>query len=250
LAEDDIGDGRANHHASVRSVFHDHRRALVYSSVLLLLTAGLLAVVGTEPADPVVQPIDDWWYEAMQRIRTPVATAAAEAFDVLGGVWVTLPLRVGVAIWLAFRRRWRALSAWVLTWALSEIVVTIAKVTFDRPRPPAPLVGVTGASFPSGHAAAAAATGVALVLVLLPAGPRRVKWEYLAVLLSFLMSLSRTYVNAHWFTDGLAGSLLGAGIAIGSAAVVSEVREITLRRKGHPRSLRAPWRSPRARGDP
>jgi membrane-associated phospholipid phosphatase len=170
----------------------------------------------------------------------------AKVLDLLGGVYVTTPIRIGVAVWLAVRRRWRAFATWLLAWALSEITVSMVKMWFDRPRPPGQLVPTSGSSFPSGHATAVAATAVALVLVLLPEGPMRRKWEASAVAVTFFMSLSRTYLNAHWFSDVLAGSLLGAGIAILSAGISTEVRDIAVRRHGR----RAPPRDPPGdRGD-
>ena len=136
-----------------------------------------------------------------------------------------------MAVWLAFRRRWRAFATWVITWAAAELILTAAKTFFHRGRPPLPLVDVVGFSFPSGHAVAGAATAVALVLVLLPAGPARRRWEFVAIGFAFVMALSRVYLNAHWFSDVVAGVLLGAGVALGSAGLVTEVREIALRRK-------------------
>jgi undecaprenyl-diphosphatase len=93
------------------------------------------------------------------------------------------------------------------------------------------VVDVVGFSFPSGHAVAGAATAVALVLVLLPSGPARRRWEFVAIGFAFVMALSRVYLNAHWFSDVVAGVLLGAGVALGSAGLVTEVRDIALRRK-------------------
>jgi len=223
-------------------VLADHRRAFVYSLVLLGATAALFVLVGLDPRLPVVQPVDDWWFGSAEAIRSTPALWIARAMDLAGGAYVTLPIRVGVAIWLLALHRWRKFSAWVLTWAASEIVVTFVKLTYDRPRPPGSLVSTSSSSFPSGHATAAAATAVALVLVLLPPGPRRRKWEALAVAFTFLMSLSRTYLQAHWLTDVLAGSLLGAGIAIGSAALITEVRDVALRRQA--RHWRETSRSP------
>lgn len=211
-------------------MLRDHRRALAYSAALLVATAVLFAIVGADPAHPLIQPFDDRWYAAMNDLRSPAATFVAKVLDLLGGVYVTLPIRIGVAVWLVVRRRWRAFATWVLTWALSEITVTMVKMSFDRPRPPGQLVPTSGSSFPSGHATAVAATAVALVLVLLPEGPRRRRWEALAIAATFFMSLSRTYLNAHWFSDVLAGSLLGAGIAILSAGIATEVRDILVRR--------------------
>jgi len=92
-------------------------------------------------------------------------------------------------------------------------------------------VDVVGFSFPSGHAVAGAAIAVALVLVLLPPGPTRRQWELAAAAFAFVMAFSRVYLLAHWFTDVLAGVLLGTGIALGCAAFVTEIRDIALRRR-------------------
>ena len=90
---------------------------------------------------------------------------------------------------------------------------------------------VLGYSFPSGHATAGAATAVALVLAFFPPGPRRRKWEWIAVGFAFLMAMSRVYLHAHWFSDVVAGVLLGSGIALGAAALSTEVATLALRRK-------------------
>jgi membrane-associated phospholipid phosphatase len=240
-------------------VLRDHRRALAYSAALLVATAVLFAMVGADPRNPLIQPLDDRWYAAMNDLRSSAATFVAKALDLLGGVYVTLPIRIGVAVWLIVRRRWRALATWVLAWALSEITVTMVKMWFDRPRPPGQLVPTSGSSFPSGHATAVAATAVALVLVLLPEGSKRRKWEASAIIITFFMSLSRPYLNAHWFSDVLAGSLLGAGIAILSAGISTEVRDIVVRRqerkappgdppRGPPAQPRVPDDQPRTPG--
>jgi membrane-associated phospholipid phosphatase len=39
------------------------------------------------------------------------------------------------------------------------------------------------------------------------------------------------YLNAHWLSDVVAGVLLGTGVALGSAAVATEVRDIAMRRR-------------------
>jgi undecaprenyl-diphosphatase len=180
---------------------------------------------------PFVGEFDLSVYHWMDDIRNGVLTLLARVLNVLGGGIVTIPLRVVVAVWLAFRKRWRAFATWVITWAAAELILTAAKAFFHRGRPPLPLVDVVGFSFPSGHAVAGAATAAALVLVLLPAGPARRRWEFVAIGFAFVMALSRVYLNAHWFSDVVAGVLLGAGVALGSAGLVTEVRDIALRRK-------------------
>jgi membrane-associated phospholipid phosphatase len=98
------------------------------------------------------------------------------------------------------------------------------KAAIDRPRPPGALIATSAASFPSGHAIATAVTAVGLVLVLAPPGPRRWRWEVYAVEFTAVMALSRVYLRAHWFSDTVAGALIGAGLALGWPALLMAVR--------------------------
>jgi membrane-associated phospholipid phosphatase len=216
----------------------NHRRALLYALALLVAMVAVFLVVGRHPGRPgttttlpFVGRFDQTVYDAMGHVRTSVLSWVAKALNVLGGGIVTIPLRIAVALFLVIRRRWRTLSAWVLTWILAEVMLTATKAWFARPRPPHPLVLTTGFSFPSGHAVAASATVVAIVLVALPAGSRRRKWELLTILFSFVMAMSRVYLSAHWFSDVVAGVLLGTGVALGSAALVTEIRNLIVRRR-------------------
>jgi membrane-associated phospholipid phosphatase len=79
-------------------------------------------------------------------------------------------------------------------------------------------------SFPSGHATAAAVTAMALVVVLLPPGPSRWRWEVRAALFVLLMGLSRTYLGAHWLSDAVAGTLFGTAVVLTSVVVVIGLR--------------------------
>ncbi|MBI3648582.1 MAG: phosphatase PAP2 family protein [Actinobacteria bacterium] len=142
-------------------------------------------------------------------------------------------MRGAASVVLAVRRRWHRFAAFVLTWVSSEVLLTAMKAYFHRGRPPGPLVAVRGYSFPSGHAVAGAAMAVALVLAFIPSGPRRRKWEWIAVAFSFVMAFSRVYLVAHWLSDVVAGVLLGAGIAIGSAALATEIWMLLGREQGH-----------------
>ncbi len=198
----------------------------------------VFAAVGRHPPPlapkttlPFVGEFDLSVFHWMDDVHNGVLTFLARFLNVLGGGMVTIPLRIIVAVWLAFRRRWRAFATWVITWAAAELILTAAKTFFHRGRPPQPLVDVVGFSFPSGHAVAGAATAVALVLVLLPAGPARRRWELAAIGFAFVMAMSRVYLNAHWFSDVVAGVLLGAGVALGTAGVVTEIRDVALRRR-------------------
>lgn len=208
----------------------NHRRAFRFSFGLLVSVVFLLVAVGRHAEDqaPLTNLVFIGEFDAMvlrwtDDVRNGVFTAICTALSVIGGGLVTIPLRFAVAAWLLFRRRFVAFSAFVLAWVASEALLTWLKIFFHRGRPPGALVTTTGFSFPSGHAVAGAALAVAIVLVAFPPGPERRKWERVAMAFTFVMALSRVYLAAHWFSDVVTGVVLGAGIAIGSAALVTEV---------------------------
>jgi membrane-associated phospholipid phosphatase len=212
-------------------VLTNHRRALAYAVGLAAATVVVFALVAFDSTLASVQTLDDAVYRRANDVRIGVVTVIARVLNVLGGGWVLIPLRIVVAAWLVVRRRWRAFSAWLLIWLVAELAIEVFKAWYDRPRPPGSLVETRGFSFPSGHAVATAATAIALVLVLLPPGHRRRHWEVYAVVFAFVMALSRVYLNAHWFTDVVGGTLLGATVALGVAGLVTEIRDVAVRRR-------------------
>jgi membrane-associated phospholipid phosphatase len=227
--------------AREQRVFLDHRRAFGWSLLLLGICIASLFVVGRHPPEAAprttvsfVGHFDTTVNTWMDDIRDSALTWISRSLDRIGGGIVTIPLRIAAVLLLVFRRRWRYAVAFVLTWAGSEIALTSLKAWFHRGRPPGTLVVTSGYSFPSGHAVAAAATAVALVLAFLPSGQRRRRWEVLAVTFVFVMACSRVYLSAHWLSDVVVGTLLGAGIAVLMAAGVTEIRDIWFRRQHVP----------------
>ena len=196
-------------------------RDVVVTAVVLALTAVAFAAVADHGILAHIQRADDWWLRLMTSGRLAPVTLIAKIFNVLGLVYVTLPVRLAIAGFLALRRRWWHLAAFAAAVVLSEILIGTLKGIYDRARPPGSLVATTGTSFPSGHAIAATVTVVAAVIALVPPGPRRVAWGTAAAGFSVLMALSRAYLGAHWLSDAIAGVLLGTACALLAALVVT-----------------------------
>jgi membrane-associated phospholipid phosphatase len=207
------------------------RHDAILTAVLAAVTAVVFAVAANRGALGHIQRIDNAWLRLMVSGRNPQFTAVAKVFNVLGLVYVTLPVRLAVIGYLAFRRRWWHLAAFAAAVVLSEILIGPVKGAYDRPRPPGPLVATSGASFPSGHAIAASVTVFAAVIALVPPGRRRIIWGAAAAVFAMLMAASRAYLAAHWLSDAIAGLLLGTTCALLAAVVVDQVQRAWRRRR-------------------
>lgn len=203
-------------HALVPSLGRD----VTVTVVAVVLTAAVFVAVAEHGALARIQHLDDAWLRIMISNRSGPVTAFAKFLNVLGLVYVTLPVRIVIAGFLALRRRWWHLTAFALAIAMSEILIGTLKGIYDRARPLGSLVATSGASFPSGHSIAASVTVVAAVIALVPPGRRRAVWGAAAVVFSILMALSRAYLGAHWLSDAVAGVLLGTSCALLAALAV------------------------------
>jgi membrane-associated phospholipid phosphatase len=176
--------------------------------------AAVTALVHTPRTRPFVQRVDDGWYHLVQRTHAGPREAASRTLDVAFGTTVDWTVRIAVTAQLVATRRWAALAGWAATVALGEVSVGPLKSVVDRPRPGAPMTRTTMASYPSGHALAAATTAPGIVIALVPPGRARTRLLAVAVPLAGLTALSRTFLNAHWLSDVVGGFALGVGYAL------------------------------------
>lgn len=207
-----------------RALRRARRRAGWLSVGLLGIAVVLTVSVLIDPVRPWFQPFDEWWLEFASSHRSGTLTTFAEAFDVAGSTVVTVPVRILALIVLVARRRWTQTLAFVTAVVLSELCIGPLKALVDRARPPTRIVETTSASFPSGHAVAAAVTAFGLVIAFLPRGRRRLHWVIGAALIAGCMAWSRTYLGAHWATDTIAGVCIGVGFAVGVDVLLESLR--------------------------
>jgi undecaprenyl-diphosphatase len=182
----------------------------IWCGVALLGVVALTAII--VPTGPLAA--DRWWSEAMHDLEARRLKDLALVFNALGrGIGQVLVLAT-VGLVLARRRRWLALAAFALAEALTSLGSALLKAAVGRPRPPDGQLHLMTSSFPSGHAAYAGVTCVALVLLFTASGENRRWWWPAAAFGIVGMAWSRTYLQVHWLSDVVAGSMLGIGIAL------------------------------------
>jgi len=214
------GDSTEQRRLTERPLLTDHPAARRLAIALWVLGGLLFLALAIPITADWVQVVDDWVHALAIDLENSFAVGVAEVMDFIGSTWVVTPVMVLTAAFLLWKRRWEALAYWVLAMVGSQLLIGPIKSLYARPRPPMALVETTGYSFPSGHAVAGAAVAVALVIVLVPAGPKRRNLEMLAAAFALLMALSRVYVRAHWMSDTISGAALGAGVAVATGVLL------------------------------
>ncbi len=144
---------------------------------------------------------------------TAFSTHGLKLVSMLGGYEALTALSIGVAV-LEYRRGLgrSVLPLLVLVVGGQFALVETVKAIVHRARPDlARLTGFSGASFPSGHAAAAAASFAAFSLLL---GRRRSPttkaiFAAVAAAITATVAASRVLLGVHWFTDVLGGVAIG-----------------------------------------
>jgi membrane-associated phospholipid phosphatase len=193
--------------------------------VAVAVLLGLAALVGLWAAFTGVGParLDAAVLDGSVESRTDLLTAAAVAVTHLGSTaaMAVLAFAAGVRLWLTERR----VDAVFVVGAMSgaQLVFRGLKELLDRPRPPEDgrLVHAMSESLPSGHATTAIVViGTLVVLAWAGRTPAvRAGLVAAATLWVGAVGLTRIYLGVHWFSDVIAGWLVGgAWLAVCVAA--------------------------------
>jgi len=193
---------------------------VVAFAVAFGLTVALGSVLGlvwaSDGSTGVDSTITRWFVDH----RTPAWTDAMRVISWLGSGAAVVPLTAVVAVALLIgRRRWLSFFL-VLAVAGASLLSALAKAVIGRARPPVGLrlQSPHDSSFPSGHSTQAAATYVALAIVVTVLSSSRalrtVAWIVAAVIVVFV-GVSRVYLGVHWASDVVLGGwvLGGAWVA-------------------------------------
>ncbi len=207
---------------------------LEFTSLMATFAVGafvLVAYTVIVNGDPGPTPGDLTAMEIAESLRTAWLVDVAKAVTALGSSAVCWPLAAIAAAILAARRRWAELGVLVAGMAIVIAGVHELKDAVDRPRPDDGLIGTSGSSFPSAHAAYSTFyvwLAVTIVMRLRVGMARGALVIAAGIALTALVGLSRVYLGVHYMSDVNAGWALGAAafsFCAAVALVITTVRQ-------------------------
>ncbi|MFG6443980.1 phosphatase PAP2 family protein [Microbacterium sp. P07] len=186
----------------------DSRRSValvvgISATALFVVLRIVVALGGHEPL-----PVDIAWHDLMIATLSEVGIIIAWIPAIVGGtigMVVVGLIIIGLFVW-----RRRRSDAVVLTIAMIAVVAIGAPMAavIARVRPADSLAESVPTSFPSGHTAVATTVAVILGILL-----RRWYVWVIGALWVVVMMWSRTYLQAHWLSDVVAGFVEGIAVA-------------------------------------
>ena len=188
-------------------------RAIVATGLLTATFTALVYLIRS----PELRHVDVAVTQTLQRPRSPALDLAARAWTYAGSGGTYGAVFAPVFVVLVRKRRWWAIGLLAVAAVLGHPLNWWIKSFINRPRPAeGDLVEVilpaVGTSFPSGHAQSAVLFyGFLAFLAWVHLRSPRARVGTVASLTAviLLISASRVYVGAHWFSDVVGGWTVG-----------------------------------------
>ena len=177
----------------------------------LLPIAGLAALwlamllLGAGPADRAV-------LLGLYAGDRPWLALGALGFTYLGNWSTVIVVTLIGAVWMVYRRHYRGALLLLVASLTGRLLVILEKAYFARLRPEENLrlAEVHYQSFPSGHAANSLIVYLGIALLAVDDPRHRRIAVAAALMLTFLIGLSRPMLGVHWPSDVVAGWAFGA----------------------------------------
>ncbi len=188
---------------------------LFLGTMVLAAGSGFAVVVQDVLAKDTLVLVDQSFFHFMQGLRSYWTDSFFVAITELGDSFVTTTLVIVILLALLALRLWRSAIFWLLNAVGGSIGMQALKWTFQQPRPTDLYEGISSYSFPSGHTTMSVVIYgfLAIILARNLAGIRQWLLFSAVLVIAFFIGFSRLYLGAHWFSDVLAGSLIGTSWA-------------------------------------
>ena len=183
--------------------------------ILLFILFSLFVIIAICVNCGIMQNIDNSVYALIKNIQNNTVTKILTIITNLGGIPTLffIALFLSVIFFICKKRKWGI--AVLLNLLMSSTIYIVLKNIFQRPRPEAveQLISETGHSFPSGHTTNNVAFyGFAIYLIYENIKNKKLR-NILFLLLGImpiLIGFSRIYLRVHYFSDVLAGIIVGS----------------------------------------
>ena len=197
------------------------RKALICMIILFLVTSWIFQEVAGEVMEGETQLLD---MIALRALRTKVDLSipigpswllpVMIAISALGSSWFLTSVTVVTSLYLYIKRRLALMAFFALSVSGGAILMSSLKLLIHRERPSVVpfLEPATQYSFPSGHSMVSAIVYLTLGALLSTTTERksvRIALIVSALLLTFLIGVSRAYLGVHYPTDIIAGWTAG-----------------------------------------
>lgn len=212
---------------------------VLLAALLFVLFCGYCFIeLADEVREGETQTFDEWVLRSLRRDDDPAfsigpAWLREPMLDItaLGSPVVLTLMVIGVIGFMRLQRQFGAIVLTLVATITGKLVMEILKYFMDRDRPTVVphLRDVTDHSFPSGHAMLSAIVYLTLGILLTQVVPGRAAKLYCllcAMVLTFLVGISRIYLGVHYPTDVLAGWMAGIGWALGWWLIAQYLRRI------------------------
>ncbi len=177
----------------------------------------------------MIQQIDDAILHFFGSIQVPILNEFMIFISTLGNsglIWIAISI-----IFLFFKKTRRAGATMAIALLLGLLICNLTiKPLVARPRPfamheltlliPEP----SEFSFPSGHSVSSIGASLGAFLVLR-------KRSCMMLVFGVLIAISRLYLQVHYFSDVLAGCLLGCIFAVAAHMIVTAIIKLFSKRK-------------------
>ncbi len=187
-------------------------RNIIFILVYVISGLALLIIIDGLISGNELAPINVAIGDMLRPLRSPALTSFFLSITNIGSPITLSIISTFIAIVLILRHDTYDALLYIVSIAIALFSFVILKNSFTLPRPEGGLIGLSGWSFPSGHATVATAFFFATAYTFYDSFKSTAQ-KFFLVLLSvigtLLICLSRLYLGAHWALDVLAGIALG-----------------------------------------
>ncbi|TAK75826.1 MAG: phosphatase PAP2 family protein [Gammaproteobacteria bacterium] len=188
---------------------------LILAFYFLLTSLSFLALITyVKCVGPNHLLVNEVVFHLFRGLRQPTADNMMLGITLLGQKEVILPVVGALFFWLLITQRMRAAFHILALGIFAAGSIFVFKELTHTLRPWGIVNSPETYSMPSGHTTLATTIYMGIAFILATTLPLKRRWLIYvpATFLAFVISISRLYLGAHWFTDVLSAWLLSAAI--------------------------------------